>query len=121
MERRTWKSVEIINGDGAEKFRTFLKGKGFTYEPSACFNYIHFEVYCNKAETMEINNFLDKLARPEEKFMNIETGDVYTESELRNLYEEFKADWSETEKEIYADFDYWLNSALDRNGSLIRI
>ena len=55
------------------------------------------------------------------KYLNTETGDVYTESEIRNLYEEFKADWSETEKEIYADFDYWLQSALDRNGSLRRI
>ena len=54
-------------------------------------------------------------------YLNIETDEVYTESELRNLYEEFKADWSETEKEIYADFDYWLNSALDRNGSLRKI
>lgn len=62
-----------------------------------------------------------KLARPEEKYVNIETGDVYTESELRNLYEEFKADWSATEREIYSSFDYWLNSALDRNGSLRRI
>ena len=121
MEQRTWKSVEIINGDGAEKFRTFLKTKGFKYEPSACFNYIHFEVYCNKAETMEINDFLDKLARPEEKFVNIETGEVYTETEVREMYERFKVDWSETEKEIYADFDYWLQSALDKNGSLRRI
>ena len=54
-------------------------------------------------------------------YLNIETDEVYTESEFRNLYKEFKADWSETEKEIYADFDYWLNSALDRNGSLRRI
>lgn len=54
-------------------------------------------------------------------YINIETGEVYTESEIRNLYEELKADWTETEKEIYADFDYWLNSALDRNGSLRRI
>lgn len=82
---------------------------------------ISFEVYCNKEETMEINDFLDKLARPEEKYVNIETGDVYIESEIRRLYEELKADWSATEKEIYADFDYWLNSALDRNGSLRRI
>ena len=54
-------------------------------------------------------------------YVNIETGDVYTESELRNLYEEFKADWSDVEREIYSSFDYWLNSALDRNGSLRRI
>ena len=54
-------------------------------------------------------------------YLNIETDEVYTESELRNLYEEFKADWSKMEKEIYADFDYWMQSALDRNGSLRRI
>ncbi len=54
-------------------------------------------------------------------YFNIETNELYTESELRNLYEEFKADWSETEKEIYSNFEYWLQSALDRNGSLRRI
>lgn len=59
---RTWKSVEIIQGNGAEKFRRFLKENGYTYEPSACFNYIHFEVYCDKEETIAINNFLTDLA-----------------------------------------------------------
>ncbi len=59
---RTWKSVEIIAGDGAEKFRAFLKANGYTYEPSACFNYIHFEVYCDKTETLAINDFLYNLA-----------------------------------------------------------
>ena len=59
---RTWKSVEIIQGNGAEKFRQFLKANGYTYEPSACFNYIHFEVYCDKEETATINNFLTDLA-----------------------------------------------------------
>lgn len=55
------------------------------------------------------------------KYLNTETDEVYTESEIRNLYGEFKANWSETEKDIYSDFDYWLQSALDRNGSLRRI
>lgn len=41
-------------------------------------------------------------------YFNVETNELYTESELRNLYEKFKEDWSETEKEIYSDFDYWL-------------
>lgn len=59
---RSWKSVEIIKGPGAEKFREFLKVNGYTYEPSACFNYIHFEVCCDKEETIRINNFLHDLA-----------------------------------------------------------
>ena len=59
---KTWKSVEIIKGEGAEKFRTFLKENGYQYEPSACFNYIHFEIYCNKEETLKINDFLYNLA-----------------------------------------------------------
>lgn len=60
--KRTWKSVEIINGTGAEEFRRFLKENGYKYEPSSCFNYIHFEVYCNKEETLAINDFLHDLA-----------------------------------------------------------
>lgn len=63
MDKRSWKSVEIINGNGAEKFRHFLKVNGFKYEPSACFNYIHFEIYCNKNETLLINDFLYELAK----------------------------------------------------------
>lgn len=59
---RTWKSVEIVAGEGAEKFRTFLKENNYTYEPSACFNCIHFEIYCNKEETLAINDFLHDLA-----------------------------------------------------------
>ena len=57
-----WMSVEIICGDGAEQFRTFLKENGYKYEPSACFNYIHFEMYINKAEEIAINDFLYHLA-----------------------------------------------------------
>lgn len=56
---RTWKSVEIKCGDRAEKFRHFLKANGYRYEPSGCWNYIHFEIYCNKTETEKINRFLD--------------------------------------------------------------
>lgn len=59
---RTWKNVEIIAGNGAEKFRAFLKENGYRYEPSSCFNYIHFEIYCNKEETLDINDFLYRLA-----------------------------------------------------------
>lgn len=121
MGQRTWKSVEIINGDGAEKFRTFLKVNGIKYEPSACFNYVHFEVYCNKEETNKANDFLIKLAYGEEMYINIENGDAYTKEEVREMYEELKRNWYPFEKEIYGDFDYWLQSALDRNGSLRQI
>ena len=58
---RTWKNVEIVKGDGAEKFRIFLKENGYKYEPSSCFDYIHFEIYCDKEETMKINDFLGSL------------------------------------------------------------
>lgn len=59
---RQWRNVEIIKGDGAEKFRAFLKANRFKYEPSGCFNYIHFEILCNKEEEKEINDFLHNLA-----------------------------------------------------------
>ena len=61
-DERRWMNVEIIAGNGAEKFRSFLKKGGYKYEPSACFNYIHFEVYINKKEELEINDFLHHLA-----------------------------------------------------------
>ena len=58
----TWKSVEIIQGDGAEKFHTFLKENGYKYEAYSCFNYVHFEVYCNKEEMLSFLDFLYDLA-----------------------------------------------------------
>ena len=61
-EMRSWKNVEIVKGPGAENFRNFLKENGYRYEPSGCFNYIHFEIYCNKEEEMKINDFLYNLA-----------------------------------------------------------
>lgn len=59
---RTWKNVEIAQGKGADAFRTFLKEREIRYEPSGCGNLVHFEIYCNKEETLAINDFLYKLA-----------------------------------------------------------
>ena len=61
-DERRWMNVEIIAGNGAELFRIFLKENGYKYEPSACFNYIHFEMYINKTEEIAINDFLYHLA-----------------------------------------------------------
>ncbi len=54
---RTWKKVELNKAD-AEIFRKYLKTNGFYYEPSGCFNLIHFEIYVDENEAKTISNFL---------------------------------------------------------------
>lgn len=58
--KRTWKNVEL-KGDAAEKLWIFLKVNGYTFEPSGCGEYTHFEVLCNNEETLRINNYLDTI------------------------------------------------------------
>ena len=57
---RTYYNVELTKGD-AEKLKAFLKEKGIYYEPSSCYNLIHFEIKVNEAELKMVNNFLDAL------------------------------------------------------------
>ena len=42
-------SVEL-NKDNAEKLKEYLKLNGIYFEPSACYNLIHFEVKVDEAE-----------------------------------------------------------------------
>lgn len=57
---REFYNVEL-NKDEAEKFKVYLKANGIYFEPSACYNLIHFEVMMNKAELKMVNEFLENL------------------------------------------------------------
>ena len=53
-------SVEL-NKDDAEKLKHYLKSSGIYYEPSSCYNLIHFEVKADEAELKMVNEFLETL------------------------------------------------------------
>lgn len=50
-----------LNKDDAEKLKVFLKANGIYFEPSSCYNLIHFEIEADETELKAINNFLGKL------------------------------------------------------------
>ena len=53
-------SVEL-NQKIADKFKVFLKQNNIYFEPSACYNLVHFEVKVDEKELKKVNNFLDTL------------------------------------------------------------
>ena len=53
-------NVELKKED-AEKLKEYLKENGIYYEPSACYNLIHFEIKADKKELEKVNKFLAKL------------------------------------------------------------
>ena len=53
-------SVEL-NKDDAEKLKTYLKSNGIYFEPSSCYDLIHFEVKVDEAELEKVNEFLKML------------------------------------------------------------
>lgn len=57
---RTWKNVELEKSE-YEKFRTYLKEKNICYEPSACFNLVHVELFVDDKETEMLQQFLDRM------------------------------------------------------------
>lgn len=57
---RTWRNVEL-NKDDAEKLKVFLKSEGIYFEPSSCYNLIHFEVKVNTEELKKVDDFLSTL------------------------------------------------------------
>jgi len=59
MERH-YCNVEL-NKEDAEKLKAFLKTNGIYFEPSSCYNLIHFEVKVNEAERKMVDDFLDTL------------------------------------------------------------
>lgn len=53
-------SVEL-NKEDAEKLKAYLKANGIYFEPSACYNLIHFEIKVDDKELKMVNDFLENL------------------------------------------------------------
>ena len=53
-------SVELSKED-AEKLKAYLKDNGIYFEPSSCYNLIHFEIKVDKEELEKVNIFLENL------------------------------------------------------------
>lgn len=50
-----------LNKEDAEKLKVFLKENGIYFEPSSCYNLVHFEVKADEAELKMVNDFLENL------------------------------------------------------------
>lgn len=50
-----------LNKEDAEKLKAYLKDNGIYFEPSACYNLVHFEVKADEMEIEKINRFLAEL------------------------------------------------------------
>ena len=50
-----------LNKEDAEKLKAYLKENGIYFEPSSCYNLIHFEVKVDEKELEKVNGFLEKL------------------------------------------------------------
>ena len=57
---KKWYSVEL-NKDEAEKMKTYLKANGIYFEPSSCYNLIHFEIKADEKEIKKVGDFLETL------------------------------------------------------------
>lgn len=50
-----------LNKEDAEKLKAYLKENGIYFEPSSCYNLVHFEMKVDKAEAEKVNKFLAEL------------------------------------------------------------
>ena len=50
-----------LNHEDAEKLKAYLRENGIYFEPSFCYNLIHFEVKADEQEFEKVNKFLAKL------------------------------------------------------------
>lgn len=50
-----------LNNDDAEKLKAYLNAEGIYFEPSSCYNLIHFEIKVDEAEAEKVNKFLAEL------------------------------------------------------------
>lgn len=60
MKEKRFYNVELPQ-EQAEKLKVYLKQKGIYFEPSECFNLIHFEIKMDEAEAENVNKFLETL------------------------------------------------------------
>lgn len=56
---KTWCSVELNKTD-ADIFSKYLRDKGIYFEPSSCYNLVHFECHMNNIERETANEFIHK-------------------------------------------------------------
>ena len=50
-----------LNKDDAEKLKAFLRSEGIYFEPSSCYNLIHFEIKMDEEEVKKVDSFLETL------------------------------------------------------------
>lgn len=50
-----------LNKEDAEKLKAYLKENKIYFEPSSCYNLIHFEIKVDTEELEKVNGFLEKL------------------------------------------------------------
>ena len=50
-----------LSKDDAEKLKSYLKTNGIYFEPSACYNLIHFEIKADETELKMVNEFLENM------------------------------------------------------------
>ena len=57
---RHFYNVELNKAD-AERLKAYLKDNGIYFEPSSCYNLIHFEIKVDEEELKKVNEFLENL------------------------------------------------------------
>lgn len=50
-----------LNHEKADQLKAFLKDNNIYFEPSQCYNLVHFEIKADENEVQKVNNFLDTL------------------------------------------------------------
>lgn len=60
MLNKKYYNVELTT-DKAEALKVFLKQNNIYYEPSQCYNLIHFEIKLNEVELDKVNKYLNNL------------------------------------------------------------
>ena len=59
MKFQKYFSVELRNIFSVELLKDFLRNEGIKFEPSGCFNLVHFEIFIPDEKTYnKINDFL---------------------------------------------------------------
>lgn len=57
---KQWYNVEL-NHEDAKKLKFFLKSNNIYFEPSSCYNLIHFEIKLDEAGKKLVDEFLETL------------------------------------------------------------
>lgn len=52
-----------LNHEAADKLKVFLKDNNIYFEPSQCYNLVHFEIKADENEAQTINNFLNEVTK----------------------------------------------------------